>query len=116
MNSGYNSTVLGLPGMDHLAEEMMLWRDIQLVRKTGVKYHAQHISTAGSVNLIKQAKADGLAQAPTGTIGELVQRCKRRTDVLRHSRTRRTEPDRTAKWDQFLPVSFPLAQVAISAR
>ena len=35
MNAGYNATVLGLPGMDPLAEEMMLWRDIQLVKKTG---------------------------------------------------------------------------------
>ncbi len=60
MNAGYNSTVLGLPGMDPLGEEMMLWRDIQLVRKTGVRYHAQHISTAGSVEIIRQAKRDGL--------------------------------------------------------
>ena len=60
MNSGYNSTVLGLPGIDPLAEEMMLWRDIQLVRKTGMRYHAQHISTAKSVELLRQAKADNL--------------------------------------------------------
>ena len=56
MNAGYNSTVLGLPGIDLLAEEAMLWRDIQLVKKTNVRYHAQHISTAGSVELIRQAK------------------------------------------------------------
>ena len=56
MNSGYNSTVLGLPGIDILAEEAMLWRDIQLVKKTNVKYHAQHISTEGSVRLITRAK------------------------------------------------------------
>lgn len=60
MNSGYYATILGLPGMDALAEEAMLWRDIQLIRKTGVRYHAQHISTAGSVELIRQAKRDGL--------------------------------------------------------
>jgi len=60
MNSGYHATVLGLPGMDALAEEGMLWRDIQLVKKTGVRYHAQHISTAGSVELIRQAKKDSL--------------------------------------------------------
>jgi dihydroorotase len=56
MNAGYNSTVLGLPGIDTLAEEAMLWRDIQLVKKTNVRYHAQHISTAASVDLIRQAK------------------------------------------------------------
>ncbi len=60
MNAGYCSTVLGLPGMDALAEEAMLWRDLQLVRKTQVRYHAQHISTAGSVELIRQAKRDSL--------------------------------------------------------
>jgi dihydroorotase len=60
MNSGYFSTILGLPGIDALAEEAMLWRDIQLIRKTKVRYHAQHISTAGSVELIRAAKADSL--------------------------------------------------------
>lgn len=60
MNSGYYSTILGLPGIDKLAEEAMLWRDIQLVKKAKVRYHAQHISTAGSVELIRQAKKDSL--------------------------------------------------------
>ncbi|MHC4086581.1 MAG: dihydroorotase [Planctomycetota bacterium] len=60
MNSGYYSTILGLPGIDPLAEEAMLWRDIQLVKKTNVRYHAQHISTAGSVELIRAAKEDSL--------------------------------------------------------
>jgi dihydroorotase len=63
MNAGYYSTILGLPGQDGLAEEAMLWRDIQLVKKikTGtVRYHAQHISTAGSVELIRAAKKQGL--------------------------------------------------------
>ena len=60
MNSGYYSTILGLPGIDPLAEEAMLWRDIQLIKKTKVRYHAQHISTAGSVELIRAAKKDSL--------------------------------------------------------
>jgi len=60
MNAGYYSTILGLPGMDKLAEEAMLWRDIQLVKKTNVRYHAQHISTAGSVELIRAAKKESL--------------------------------------------------------
>ena len=38
----------------------MLWRDIQLVKKTNMRYHAQHISTANSVELIRQAKAESL--------------------------------------------------------
>ena len=60
MNSGYYSTILGLPGMDALAEEAMLWRDIQFIRKTHVRYHAQHISTAKSAEMIRQAKKDSL--------------------------------------------------------
>lgn len=60
MNSGFNSTVLGLPGIDNLSEEMMLWRDVQLVKKTRTKYHAQHISTSGAVKIVKDAKKEGL--------------------------------------------------------
>ncbi len=60
MISGYYSTILGLPGIDPLAEEMILWRDIQLIKKAEVRYHAQHISTAGSVELIRAAKKDSL--------------------------------------------------------
>ncbi|MFA6187159.1 MAG: dihydroorotase [Phycisphaerae bacterium] len=60
MNAGFNSTVLGVPGIDPLAEEMMIWRDVQLVRKTKMRYHVQHISTARSVEIIRQAKAEGL--------------------------------------------------------
>ena len=63
MNSGYYSTILGLPGIDPLAEEAMLWRDIQLLKKIPserIRYHAQHISTAGSVELIRNAKKDSL--------------------------------------------------------
>jgi dihydroorotase len=60
MNSGYYSTILGLPGIDPLAEEAILWRDIQLIKKTEVRYHVQHISTAGSVELIRTAKKDSL--------------------------------------------------------
>jgi dihydroorotase len=63
MNSGYYSTILGLPGIDPLAEEAMLWRDIQLIKKVRpgrIRYHAQHISTSGSVELIRAAKKDSL--------------------------------------------------------
>jgi dihydroorotase len=60
MNAGYYSTILGLPGIDPLAEEAILWRDIQLIKKTEVRYHVQHISTAGSVELVRAAKKDSL--------------------------------------------------------
>jgi dihydroorotase len=60
MNSGYTSAVLGLPGIDPLAEEAMLWRDIQLVQRASVRYHVQHISTARAVELVREAKKQGL--------------------------------------------------------
>ncbi len=60
MNSGYNSTILGLPGISPLAEELMLWRDVQLVKSIKTPYHVQHLSTAGSIEIVKKAKDDGL--------------------------------------------------------
>ena len=60
MNSGYHATVLGLPGMSPLAEEVMLQRDVQLAKAAGGRLHAQHISTAGSVKILRQAKAEGV--------------------------------------------------------
>ena len=60
MNAGYRATVLGLPGMNRLAEELMLYRDIQLVKQTGARYHAQHVSTAGSADILRTAKTQGV--------------------------------------------------------
>ncbi|MGE4285323.1 MAG: dihydroorotase [Phycisphaerae bacterium] len=60
INAGYISTVLGLPGMSPLAEELMLWRDCQLNKEIKAKYHAQHISTAGSMKIIREARTEGI--------------------------------------------------------
>lgn len=60
MNEGIVSTQLGLPGKPSIAEELMIARDIELVKYTGSKIHFTGISTAKSVELIKQAKNDGL--------------------------------------------------------
>jgi dihydroorotase len=51
---------LGLPGWPSLAEELMLFRDIELVRLTGVPMHFLHLSTERSVELVRRAKAEGL--------------------------------------------------------
>ena len=59
MNSGYHATVLGLPGINRLAEELMIYRDIQLAQQTKARLHAQHISTSRSTDLIRQAKKQG---------------------------------------------------------
>jgi len=60
MNNGAVSVRLGLPGMPAMAEELMLQRDIRLVREVGARYHAAHLSTAGAVKLVRRAKHDGI--------------------------------------------------------
>jgi dihydroorotase len=60
MHEGSCCSRLGLPGWPSIAEELMLHRDIELVRLTGVGMHFLHLSTAGSVELVRRAKADGL--------------------------------------------------------
>jgi dihydroorotase len=60
MHEGDCCSRLGLPGWPSIAEELMLHRDIELVRLTGVPMHFLHLSTAKSVELVRQAKADGL--------------------------------------------------------
>jgi dihydroorotase len=61
MHEGCWSSRLGLPGIPAAAEESMVARDIQLVRLTGAPVHFLHLSTAGSVDLVRRAKAEGLA-------------------------------------------------------
>jgi len=61
MNEGKLSFELGLKGYPSVAEEIILYRDILLAEYLGNRrYHAQHLSTAGSVKLIKDAKNKGL--------------------------------------------------------
>jgi dihydroorotase len=60
MNEGKNSTVLGLRGIPSQAEEVMVSRDIMLAELTGGYLHIAHVSTAGSVDLIRQAKKKGI--------------------------------------------------------
>jgi dihydroorotase len=60
MHEGEWSARLGLPGQPAEAEEVMVARDIALCRRTGAPVHFLHMSTAGSVDLIRRAKAEGL--------------------------------------------------------
>lgn len=59
-NEGINSTTLGLKGIPALAEHIQIARDLYLLEYTGGKLHIPTISTAKSVNLIKEAKKKGL--------------------------------------------------------
>ncbi len=67
MHEGACCSRLGLPGWPSIAEELMLHRDIELVRLTGVGMHFLHLSTARSVELVRAAKADGLAVTAEAT-------------------------------------------------
>jgi dihydroorotase len=60
INEGIISTQLGLPGKPAIAEELMIARDIELVKYTGSKIHFTGVSTKKSIELIAKAKADGL--------------------------------------------------------
>ncbi len=60
MHEGDCCSHLGLPGWPSLAEELMVHRDIELVRLTGAPAHFLHLSTQRSVELVRAAKADGL--------------------------------------------------------
>jgi dihydroorotase len=60
MNEGIISTQLGLPGMPAIAEELMISRDIELCKYTHSKIHFTGISTKKSIEIIKQAKKDGM--------------------------------------------------------
>jgi dihydroorotase len=60
MNEGWVSSRLGLAGYPSAAEESLVARDIALVEMTGGHFHVAHLSTAGSADLVRQAKAKGL--------------------------------------------------------
>lgn len=60
INEGIISTQLGLPGLPAVAEELMIMRDIELLRYSESKLHITGISSAKSVSLIAKAKAEGL--------------------------------------------------------
>ncbi|MHC5019235.1 MAG: dihydroorotase [Planctomycetota bacterium] len=60
MNEGVVSTTLGLPGWPRVAEDVMVARDIMLAQETGGHVHIAHISTARSVELVREGKARGV--------------------------------------------------------
>ena len=60
MNEGAVSTELGLPGMPAAAEDVMVARNVALAELTGARLHLAHISTEGSVRMVREAKSRGL--------------------------------------------------------
>ena len=66
MNAGALATKLGLGGWPAIAEEIIIERDIRLNRDIGCRYHAQHVSSGGSVEIIERAQKQG--QPVTGEV------------------------------------------------
>ena len=60
MHEGAAATRMGLKGMPAQAESAMVWRDVELAELTGGRLHLQHLSTAGSVRALREAKRRGL--------------------------------------------------------
>src|SRR5262245_10199032 len=60
MHEGFESMRLGLRGYPAVAEEIMVFREIALAELTGARVHILHVSTAGSVELIRRGKARGV--------------------------------------------------------
>ena len=108
MHEGAESMRLGLRGMPAAAEEIVLYRDLELAHLTGGRLHVLGVSTAGSVELIRQAKARGVRVTAETTPYHLLLT----DDVLQSLRLelqaepaaadagRRRRPDRGAgRWD-----------------
>ena len=60
MHEGLVSTQIGLPGIPAASEDIMVQREISLAKLTGCPVHIAHVSTAGSVELIRRSKEEGV--------------------------------------------------------
>ncbi len=60
MNEGYTSTELGLKGIPRVAEDIATAREVMLAEYTGAPVHIAHVSTEGSVSIIREGKARGV--------------------------------------------------------
>lgn len=60
MNESFNSTLLGLPGIPTVAEDLIVMRDIMMAEYVDGKIHVAHISSKNSVELVRQAKKKGI--------------------------------------------------------
>ena len=60
MHEGYWSTVLGLPGWPAIGEELIVSRNAQLAELTGTPIHCQHLSSAGSARILREARSRGV--------------------------------------------------------
>jgi len=60
INAGETAEALGVPGIPNSSEDEAVRREIEIAEKTGAHLHIAHVSTAGSADMIREAKAKGL--------------------------------------------------------
>ncbi len=107
MHEGSVSSVLGLRGIPAAAEEAMLARDLMLLKISGGRLHIAHVSTAGSVELLRRARADGLPVTAEVTPHHLLltDRAVKNSGYSTSTKVNpplRTEHDRQALWEGLL--------------
>lgn len=104
INEGAVSSLLGVRGIPNAAEDVMVARDIELVRLTGARLHFLHISTRRSAAQIELAKAEGLAITAEVTPHHLTlseDRLMNFDPVFKVNPPLRSEADRSGLWDAY---------------
>ena len=99
MHEGEWSSRLGIPGQPAEAEELMVMRDLALARLTGATVHFQHLSTAGSVEMVRLARAQGVRATAEATPHHFTltdAECASFDPVFKVNPPLRTEADRDA--------------------
>ena len=99
VNEGYISTLLGLKGWNRTAEEVMVSRDLLLAEETGGRVHIAHVSTKGSVGLLREARARGVrasAEASPHHLALTENACRDYDTRTKMNPPLRTEEDRQA--------------------
>ena len=107
MHEGSVSSILGLRGIPAAAEEAMLARDLLLLKESGGRLHVAHVSTAGSVEMLRRAKGEGLQVSAEVTPHHLLlsDRAVKNTGYHTHTKVNpplRSEEDRQALWEGLL--------------
>jgi dihydroorotase len=96
INEGVVSLEMGLRGMPSSAEEFVIKRDIDLAKETGGHVHIAHVSTEGSVDLIRSAKEDGVHVTAEVTPHHLT---LTEADVLKYGTLAKVNPPLRTKQD-----------------
>lgn len=107
MHEGSVSSILGLKGIPAAAEETMLARDLIILKLTGGRLHMAHISTAGSVELLRRARSEGLQITAEVTPHHLLltDRAVKNSGYSTNTKVNpplRSEHDRQALWEGLL--------------